>query len=326
LRVLVTGASGYLGGLISEHLAKEGHNVIALVRKLPHDSTGWQKNMAQVLVGDIRNDETVQKIIAVQAEAVIYTISLNHKQSEEDIDRTLATNVTPLWKLLDRLVSQGAKRFIYFSTQQVYGKLSAAIIDEHHLPNPQNSYGLTHLMCEQICRLYTHRSKIQCVNLRLSNGYGAPRFQENDCWWLVINDFCQTAFQAGKIRLLSNGMPQRDFIHSHDICQAVNLLLQVPEERLNGQDFNLGSGSTYTILELAHIVAECYRKKFNKDLPVVMPDGSVSMTADDHLQVMKFRYDIRQISSLGYIPHTSLESGINEILEFLSSTSNGNKL
>ncbi len=138
MRVLVTGASGYLGGLISEHLAKKGHHVIALVRKLPQDSKRWQKNIAQVLVGDIRKDETLQKIIAVLPEAVIHTISLNHKQSEKDIDQTLATNVTPLWKLLDKLASKDTKRFIYFSTQQVYGRMPAESIDEHHLPNPQS--------------------------------------------------------------------------------------------------------------------------------------------------------------------------------------------
>jgi len=320
LKILVTGASGYLGARISEYLSLQGHQVIALVRKIPED-TSWQEQMSGFVVGNIKNESTIQELAIQQVDAVIYTISLNQKDSESDIGETLETNVTSMWKLLDRLSQQNLERFIYLSTQQVYGKLPPQVIYEQSPLNPQNNYGLTHLMCENIIHLFNQRSRTKCVSVRLSNGYGAPRFQECDCWWLVINDFCKSAFEKGKIDLISDGTPQRDFVHINDICQALELLLQADVSSLKYSSYNLGSGQTSTMLELAHVVANVSQQKFHKSIPVLFSEENISKNAEHHENISRFKYDLQKISSLSYQSKVDLGTGVSEIFDFLQSTS-----
>ena len=97
-------------------------------------------------------------------------------------------------------------------------------------------------MSEEIVNYYHLKTKTKCINVRLSNGYGSPVFKENNCWWLVINDLCKTAFTKNQIKLLSDGSPQRDFIHLSDICRAMEMLIEtedsIDENIFNNLDLN----------------------------------------------------------------------------------------
>ncbi|MGK5094974.1 NAD(P)-dependent oxidoreductase [Deltaproteobacteria bacterium TL4] len=319
MRILVAGASGYLGGRVASHLAQKGHEVMALDRQLPTNSEAWQKQMNQLIIGDVLAAQTLQLIFDTPLDAVIYTISLNHKQSEVDVERTLATNVSAMWKIAEGLASKGLKRFVYFSTQQVYGKLASENIRESHPTKPVNNYGLTHLMCENVAQLLSTRTPTKYVNLRLSNGFGAPLFPHCDCWWLVINDFCKTAIEQKKIQLLSDGTPQRDFVPIKDLCQALELVIQAPDAVLEHPTFNLGGGKTYTMLELAHIVAQCYQAKFQQQIPVILPGNIVSENADSHQNIKRFQYDIERLKAIGYKPESDLKEGIFEVFDFINN-------
>jgi nucleoside-diphosphate-sugar epimerase len=316
MKIIVLGAVGYLGAQLSSHLAKEGHHVIAVVRSLPIEHQAWYSMMGEVIVGDIRSEETLQQLVDCQADVLINTVSLNHHASGKDIEETLAVNVQPTWKLLDLLSKQGI-RYIYFSTQQVYGRLGVERVNEERKARPVNSYGLTHLLSEQICDYYNELTDGNSVCLRLSNGYGTPVFVSNDCWWLVVNDFCKAASSEGFIRMLSDGTPLRDFIHVHDICRAVELISTLPSAQLKHSCYNLGSGETLTILELAHRVKDVFKKEFNIEIPVYMPDGSISKAPLGHENMNRFEYDISRLSDLGFSLAAPLSQGIKELFQYL---------
>jgi nucleoside-diphosphate-sugar epimerase len=310
------GASGYVGGRISQYLSQQGYDVIALVRKIP-PSVSWKQHMHEIVEGNIQDDNLLKEIASKKIDVVIYTVSLNHKQSEENIEGAIDVNVTPMWKLLEILSQKGLQRFIYFSTQQIYGSLPFRVINEKFSPAPKNNYGLTHLMCENISQLFNQKSNTKCINLRLSNGYGSPNLKTSDCWWLVINDLCKSVIEKQEIRLLSDGKPQRDFIHLGDICQAIEILLNTPEEKLIESNYNVGSGHTYTILELAHIVSKSYFEKFGLKTPVLLHDGTYASDIKSHNDISKFQYSINRIKALGFYPKISLQQGILEIFDYL---------
>jgi UDP-glucose 4-epimerase len=318
MRILVAGAAGYLGAWITESLGNAGHEVFALVRRPPLEVNSWTLKNIRIVVGDIREEEVIQELVRLEVDCVIYLISLNHKGSEKNVKKILATNVEPMWRLLEAYAEQGLSRFIYFSTQQVYGALPLQAVDESYFPRPSNYYGLTHLMCEQIAHLIEQRSKTLCINLRLSNGYGAPRFEDTDCWWLVVNDFCRNAFQNGEIHLLSDGTPQRDFIHLQDICRAIEHLISLPKEHITERDFHLGAGATFTIIEIAHLVAKVYKQKYGKGIPVLMPECQNSKDLKKKHQEKKMLYSIERINNLGFEPQVSLEKGILKTFDFLN--------
>jgi nucleoside-diphosphate-sugar epimerase len=318
MRILVAGANGYLGGRISEYLAGQGHSVTALVHRLPEDSGSWQKKMTRVIEGDAASEETLVSALRDDIDSIVFTISLDHRMSGQDPSRTLDINVGIFWKLLAIYSRKAGGRVIYLSTQQVYGRYeNNAVINESTPLIPVNAYGLTHQYCEELGSLYTREKGFKCISIRLSNSFGAPVFPECNCWWLAINDLCKMALEKGEIKLISDGTPQRDFIPAGDVCRAIEILATAPFPAIEYPSYNLGSGRTHTILEVAHETAETCAKKYGKDVPVVLPDNKISPNARRRRDIPRFRYDISRIQRLGFTPSTSLLPGIEEVLDYL---------
>lgn len=315
MRILITGANGYLGARLTQYFVQQGHEVIASVRRITDEQQAWSKSIARVVVGDICNPDVVQTLANCGAEVVIHTVSLDHKASQAfPIGEVLATNVAPAWSLLEAFSGKGLQKFVYFSTQQVYGRIAPENIDESYASAPVNAYGVTHLMTEDVCTYFNTKKETQCISIRLSNSFGAPVFHSNNCWWLVVNDFCRAAVEKGVLTILSDGSPQRDFIAIADVCRAVELLVE--HDNLSHAIFNLGSGTTLSIVELAHKVAEVFRANYGEELPIVFADG----TRSEHAPVEsapKFCYDSSRLRSLGYTPQATLEDGIREVFHFL---------
>lgn len=315
MKILITGANGYLGARLTQYLVQQGHEVIASVRRITNEQRVWSKSVARVIVGDVCNPDVVQILADCGAEVVIHTVSLDHKASQEQpTGEVLETNVAPAWSLLQAFSGKGLKKFLYFSTQQIYGRIAPENIDESYAPAPVNAYGVTHLMTEDVCTYFNTKKEVQCTSIRLSNSFGAPVFLSNNCWWLVVNDFCRAAVEKGALTILSDGSPQRDFIAIADVCRAVDLL--VGHDTLPHAVYNLGSGTTLTILELAHKVAEVFYADYGKTLPILFADGTLSERVPAE-SAPKFSYDISRFRALGYTPQTTLEDGIREVFHFL---------
>ena len=214
-KVLITGGNGYLGAKISSFLSKKGHLVTAhCFPNIPKDDQ-WIQQMDKIVVGDLREEHIVNTICNDNFDVAIHLVSLGQYQSNAPPGFVASVNVIPTWNLLENFSKKGSlKQFIYFSTFQVYGEVPNIEISEEFVPCPKNIYGLTHLLSENICNYYNLHTSIDCINVRLSNSYGSPVLKENDCWKLVINDLCSTAFTEHEIKLLSDGSPKRDFIHN----------------------------------------------------------------------------------------------------------------
>jgi len=317
-KVLVTGACGYLGARISKYLAENGCRVTAFDSYNPTKYNEWTTLMETVIIGDIRDEATISNLTDNKFDVAINLISLDHRRCDNDPNFVSSINVMPTWNLLDNLTKNGLQKFIYFSTQQVLGELPPAVINESYLPNPTNRYGLTHLLCERIVDYYDKVTDTDCVNVRLSNGYGSPVFKENNCWWLVINDMCKTAFTKKEIKLASNGSPQRDFIHILDICRAIEILIGF-EGSFDTNIFNIASGETVTIMELSHCVAEIYKDKYHLEIPIILPDKSISIDPNLYQYIKRYRIDTRGMTQLGFQPQIGLKEGLVELFEYLES-------
>lgn len=317
-KILITGACGYIGARLSMFLAERGYKITAFDYFVPPDQHPWSSLMDEIIIGDIREETVLDDISTRQFDVAINLISLDHKQSEQSSDYVNSINVLPTWHLLENLTSNGLGMFIYFSTQQVLGNLPAETIDESFLPKPRNKYGLTHLLSERIVDYFHYSSSTNCINVRLSNGYGSPVFEENNCWWLVINDLCKTAYHEKKIVLSSNGSPQRDFIHISDVCNAIEVLLN-HNDNFDENVFHLASGNTLTIVELAHKVQQVYFKKYKLEIPVLFPDNTISESSINIQNNQKFHMDNTKIKNLGFQPEMDLDMGINELFNYLES-------
>jgi len=318
-KLLVTGGCGYLGARLSKYFAENGYRVTVFDSFRASNYYQWVSLMEEIIIGDIRDETTISKLAEKDYDAVIHLISLDHRKSEDNPNLVFPINVMPAWNLLEEFTKKGLKKFIYLSTVQVYGKIPNEIIKENRTPSPQNAYGLTHLLSENICNYYNRTTATTCINIRLSNSYGSPVFIENNCWWLVINDLCKTAFERNEIRLMSDGSPQRDFIHSFDICSAIQVLININNGDFQENTFHIASGKTSTILELAHIMKRVYEKKYHNNISIYLPDNSISNEADAFNKMVKYSFDTTRMKKLGFNARTKLETGANELFDYLET-------
>ena len=113
------------------------------------------------------------------------------------------------------------------------------------------------------------------------------------------------------------GSPQRDFIHSSDICSAVEILLETKNEDFQENTFHIASENTLTIMELAHMVKRSYEEKYHSEIPVYLPDNSVSNELDNLKRVERYSFDTSEMKKLGFDTRTNLEIGINELFDYL---------
>jgi UDP-glucose 4-epimerase len=311
-RILVVGASGYIGARLSYLLAKENYAITTLCYPNVPDNKEWISLMHDVVIGDITKEKTIDKITDNYYDVVIYLVSLDHNDSNKKPAFVNSINVLPVWNLLEAFKTKNTlRKFIYFSTIHVYGKITNEAIKENYKTNPIAPYGLTHLLAENICNMYNISGKMNCINIRLSNSYGSPFFKENNCWWLVVNDLCRTAFNEHKIVLKSDGSPLRDFIHYRDIFKAIKTLIKSDTKNLNNV-FNLSSGKTLSIFELATKVKNVYEEKYKEEISIIFPKGAESRR-------IKERYTIsnKALKNIGFKDNTSIEEGIDELFDYL---------
>jgi len=320
MRTLVTGANGYLGAHICETLIKNNFKVTALCRTQKESTPLWGKKLNDIVFGDITKDDILNNICKMEFDNIIHLVSLNHTESETTYLELNKVNILPLWKLLETFTNKSLKKFIYFSTQQVYGNLPPKIIDENHVTAPVNKYGLTHLLCENIVDYYNKKTDTRCINLRLSNGYGEPIFLNTNCWSLVINNLVLSAFKDKKIKISSDGRPQRDFIHTSVIVEAVSNLLKNNDDEIKYSVINLSSGNTYTILEIAKIVKTVYFEKFNLKIPIYLNNEIYNENENNLERLEKYQISNDRLRKLGIKPEYDIKMGISNIFNFLINT------
>lgn len=322
MRVVITGGNGYVGARLSEYLANKGFEVIPICFSRIPDNEEWKKKMFAVFQGDLRKDETITLIADLKPDAIIHLVSLDHFESEKAPSFVNDINVLPTWRLLDACCRKGLTKFIYFSTIQVYGKLENSSIDEKHQTNTVNAYGLTHNLSENICDYYNRKTNTNVMVARLSNSYGDPVFSDNNCWWLAINDLCKNAFLHKEIRLLSDGSPQRDFIHGNDVCQAVERLLNLDSKNIENNIYHISSGITVTLLELAIAVRDAYKIRYHQMLPISTPNGFISGT-ENLPAIERYKISNEKLKGIGFSPTYNIVLGINELFNYLENNQNG---
>jgi UDP-glucose 4-epimerase len=313
--VLVTGASGYLGAKIALHLKEQGYYVYALCRSLPNNSYNLFAGI-EIIQGDITLDSTLELLLTKPIDAIVHTISLDHNLSEiasiKDINKV---NVLVTWQLFDKFLKKGLDKFIFLSTIQVIGKLPLQVITEDSIKSPANLYGLTHSFGEDFVNYYNQKTATNCISLRLSNGYGAPVFDQNNCWWLVINDLCRSAYYNKKIVLNSDGTSTRDFIHINDIAKAVRIVLQ--HENLIDSLLHVSSGQTKSLLEIAHIVKSVYEQKYKA--PILVYHSNLILSENPSSSAPSYTISNKKLLAIGFLPELSIEKGVEQIFTYFEN-------
>lgn len=250
-KVLVTGAGGYLGEHISQHLRGIGHSVrVAVGKRIPQ----WCQEAVVRDFCALDVTEPDQCMAAMEGMAVVvHLAALNESDCAQDPRLALEVNGTGTFNLLQAACRGSGTRFVYFSTAHVYGTLKG-LVDESVVPLPTHPYAYTHHLGEDLVRSFSATSKVMGLSFRLSNAFGAPVSPDVKRWTLVVNDLCRQAVTTKRMVLTSTGGQQRDFIAMTDVCRAVAHAIDLESAACQGAVYNLGGNNVKSIWEMAQFI------------------------------------------------------------------------
>lgn len=273
MKVLVTGGAGYIGSVVCEELARDGHDVV-VYDNLYKGHLGAIIEGAPFIQADLLDNVTLKRTLAnYEIEAVIHMAAdALVGESVQNPAKYFRNNTAGGFSLLEAMVECGVKKIVFSSTAAVYGEPQRVPIEETDPTNPTNPYGESKLMMERALRWHEQAYGIRYVCLRYFNAAGASqKFGEShEPESHLIPIVLQTAM--GKRREVEiygddyatrDGTCVRDYVHVIDLARAHILALGLLDRR--SDIFNLGCGGEgYTVLE----VIEAAREVTGLEIPV----------------------------------------------------------
>jgi UDP-glucose 4-epimerase len=304
MKVLVTGAAGYIGSICAEVLIKRGHSVIAL-DNLAEGHRPAVPPEAVFRKCDLADRAGIDRVFRTyRIDAVMHFAALCIvERSVKEPGIFYSVNVAGGINLLDAMVRHGVSKFIFSSTAAVYGEPETAPIIEEQRTSPINPYGRSKLLFERVLEEFQAMTSLRYVSLRYFNAAGASvdRGEDHHPETHIIPLLLEVAlgkqahFQVnGEDYPTPDGTCVRDYVHVLDIAEAHILALD-QLDRVSGQAFNVGNNRGYSVRE----VLESARQITGKPIPATVGPRR----AGDPAVLVASSEKIRR--ELGWQPHLS---------------------
>ncbi len=299
-KVLVTGHLGYVGTVLTPHLASRGWQVVGADIDL-YSACGIaeQPSGPPCPVADFRD---IKPADLDDCDAVVHLAGLsNDPLGELDPDMTHAINHRAVPRLAERARSAGVRRFIAASSCSVYGSGKGDDwLDENAACNPLTAYAESKLAMERdLLELAT--SDFEVVILRPGTVFGfSPRLRFD----LVVNNMIAWALATGRLHLKSTGNAWRPLLHVADLARAIGHLLELPGPALCEQVFNIGFNPlNLQVIDLA------------KRLCSAMPEVDLHFADDAEPDSRSYRVDCSRLTRLldDWSPAFQPESAVDEL-------------
>jgi len=263
MRILVTGAGGYIGSVLVSELVKHGHGVVALDRFFFGEESLAEcaADSVRVVKADIRTFIWSDEEIGA-CDAVIDLAAISNDPSG-DLEPSLTWSINHLgrFRVASMARQAGVRRYILPSSCSVYGFQDGEITEVSDT-NPLTTYAKANLQAEG--DILSLASEDFCVTiLRQATVFGlSPRMRFD----LAVNGMVKGFGQNGKIPILRDGTQWRPFVHVRDIAKAMLTVLGVCPEGVNGQTYNVGSDeNNWQIMPLAQEVASAIGVPFSHE-------------------------------------------------------------
>src|SRR5579875_1065766 len=257
-RVLVTGADGFIGSHLVEHVLGAGAQVRALTLYNSFNDWGWLETIkdlekVEVVPGDIRDSHfcinLVKDIDIVFHLAALIPIPYSYRAPDSYVD----TNIKGTLNLCQAARMHGVTKFIQTSTSEVYGTARYVPIDESHPLTPQSPYSATKIASDAIALSFYYSFQMPVVVARPFNTYG-PRQSARAVIPTII---VQLASGRSEIAL-GDTTTTRDFTFVEDTCRG--FLAIAGMDGGFGEVFNIGSNQEISVGDLAHLIGEIMGK------------------------------------------------------------------
>jgi NAD dependent epimerase/dehydratase len=310
LKVLVTGAGGFIGSHLCEALFEKGYEVKAFVRYNAQNFWGWLehsrfKNEIEVITGDIRDFDSVQRAIKnteiVFHLAALISIPYSYLNQQSFVD----VNVKGTLNILQASLSSKVYRIIHTSTSEVYGTAQYVPISEHHPINPQSPYAATKAGADYLALSFCRSFNLPVVVLRPFNTFG-PRQSAR----AIIPTIISQILSGKKHVNLGSVHPTRDLTYVKDIVEGFISSVDRGSEEAIGQIVNLGSNFEISVKDLANLITRLMgiTVEIESDNERKRPNKS---------EVERLWADNKKAKELlNWSPKCSLEEGLRETISW----------
>ena len=307
MNILVTGNLGYIGSVLTPMLQSKGHQVVGFDCGYYKDCllSPASENFKQI-TKDLRDVDLVD---LEGIDSVIHLAGLSNDPLGELMPGlTEQINFSAAIKLATLSRDAGVKRFIYASSQSMYGVSDTCeeLDEDLSSKNPVTAYAKTKWEVE------LHLSKLQSdsfltCSFRPSTVFGvSPRLRCD----IVFNNLVACAYTTNKIEIKSDGTPWRPVVHIQDVCTAFIAGLDAPEELVRGRAFNVGiPNGNFNVRELAEAAQRA------------VPGSHLVFTGEHGNDSRTYRVSFNRILTeleAYFQPSWDLDRGANELVDYFN--------
>jgi dTDP-glucose 4,6-dehydratase len=256
MKVLITGADGFIGSHLTEMLVKQGFNVKAFVLYNSFNTWGWLdycdatvKGKFEVFTGDIRDPHGVKQAMkgcdVVLHLAALIAIPYSYHSPDTYVD----TNIKGTLNVVQAARELGVQKVVHTSTSEVYGTARFVPITEDHPLQGQSPYSASKIGADQMALSFYNSFQTPVAVLRPFNTYG-PRQSARAVIPTIISQIA-----SGKKKIMLGALtPTRDFSFVEDTANGFIKAMQCNTN--NGTVTNIGSGFEISIHDIAKLIAE----------------------------------------------------------------------
>jgi len=345
--VLITGGAGFVGSHVADELLSHGYRVRAFdnLSAQVHGSESRRPTYlspdVELISGDVRDPRRIREALAGIDAVIHLAAAVGVGQSMYEMAHYSSTNTVGTAVLLEAIAKKPVEALIVASSMSLYGeglyrnstgKICASrqrtleqlrlgeweLKDESGLPltpvaTPESKqpdiasiYALSKFDQECMCLMIGRAYEIPVVALRFFNIYG-PRQALSNPYTGVLAIFAARLLNEKPPVVFEDGRQLRDFVSVHDVKRACRLALETPSA--SGKVFNIGSGHSYQIREIAELMAETLGK--SDIVPEVMGQYRVGDIRHCFADITRARQE------LGYEPRVPLQQGLTELASWL---------
>jgi UDP-glucose 4-epimerase len=297
-RIFVTGGAGFIGSHLCKKLSDSTSN-LTIYDNLSNGKIENVKHLPKVhfVKGDIldlkklRSQEKAELIFHLAAQVVV-------PYSMENPIEDFETNARGTLNVLEKARKDDA-RVVFASSAAVYGNPTQLPTPEDYGFNPFSCYGLSKVVGEEYCSMYSKQYGLDIAILRFANVYGSR------CHGVINDFFDKLERNPEKLEIIGTGEQSRDFVHVLDVAEA--LILSAVNEVAIGKTYNIGFGKTTKIIDLAKMIL----KILSLSDKTTITTTNVSWKGD----IKTIWFDISKAKKeMKWAPTISLEDNLKEML------------
>ncbi|WP_409178041.1 NAD-dependent epimerase/dehydratase family protein [Brevibacillus fortis] len=293
MKILVTGATGFLGSQLVKALRLDGHTVIILKRSTS-DCSRIQDILPDLITYDTDHGQWEAPFFKQgRIDAIIHTATCYGRNNESNA-MMVDANVTFPLKLLDMAIRFGTPVFLNTDTFS-----SAPVRLSRHL----QPYNLTKRHFREWGKCLAYMSSLQFINVRLEHMYG-PYDNTNK----FVSSVIKSCLENQPELRLTEGKQARDFIYVDDVVSAFRVLLAHAACLPAGfTEYQVGTGTATSIREFVELVHQMTKSS------TVLKFGAIAYT---DMEIMHSQADIPPLQALGWNPQVKLEDGLRKVMAF----------